>query len=71
MDKAQQAPEDKMIDFDDEYSSSSKSTAASNTGKSANNAIHSRAGGKNEALQLEKFMGKSCPVMEQVVEENE
>jgi hypothetical protein len=50
MDKAQQAPEDKMIDFDDEYSSSSKSTAASNTGKSANNAIHSRAGGKNEAL---------------------
>jgi len=61
-----------MIDFDDEYSSNSRSTTASNSGKSASGAtIHSRAGGKNEALQLEKFMGKSCPVMEQVVEENE
>jgi hypothetical protein len=33
--------------------------------------IHSRASAKNEALQLEKFMSKACPVMEQVVEENE
>jgi len=39
--------------------------------KPGQSVIHSRASAKNEALQLEKFMSKACPVMESVVEENE
>jgi len=30
-----------------------------------------RKAAKNEALQLEKFMSRACPVVEQLIEENE
>lgn len=73
-DKCQQAPEDKMIDMDDYSSTTASSTAGgasvSRGSKSKSVAIHGRSG-KNEALKLDKFMTKACPVMEQVIEENE
>ncbi len=53
-DKTQQAPDDQMI---------SAPPARSSKGVPSST-IHSRASAKNEALQLEKFMMKACPVVE-------
>lgn len=60
-DKAQQAPEDQLID---DYK---PNQAVKRTGGQR----FTRASTKDQALKLDKFMSKACPVMEQVVEENE
>ena len=55
--KAQQAPDDKMIND-----------------QPTTNRVHAgaqRKAAKNEALQLEKFMSRAGPVVEQLIEENE
>ena len=54
--KTQQAPDDKMI--------SEQQTSRHQVGQQ-------RKAAKNESLQLEKFMSRACPVVEQLIEENE